>query len=162
MEQYWKARGYAYKLDRVDYIDVVHDAYVSWHKKTGDNLFTEHPALVAAVVKGLMKNRWRSRKYMWRGKLYNKTTYTISEDIIETTTPNFVPTTYTTPQTELEIKQTLNRLEQSLTSKQKLVYDLLIAGYTRPEIAEELVTMRQIVTGRFKHIYNKLNTLLTN
>lgn len=50
---YNKALRYAFKMVKRDNKDLVHDAYLKWHKYTGKNLFSEDLRLVTKVVKNM-------------------------------------------------------------------------------------------------------------
>lgn len=62
--------GYCYKLVGAPYRDLLHDAYLTWYKKNGTNLFEQPNYVGAKVIRNVFMNWSRATKYMWRGGIY--------------------------------------------------------------------------------------------
>ena len=67
MINYKKAKKYAKKLKRVDPLDLVHDAYLTWHKKTGKDLFDEPIGRVFTVIRITFMSFLKKNKYQQGG-----------------------------------------------------------------------------------------------
>lgn len=78
---YKEAKDYTYFLDSKNYKDIVHDAWLKWFEKTGKDLFSEDRPLITRVIKNVIGTGLSTRKFMWRGKIYNKRYFEIWEDI---------------------------------------------------------------------------------
>jgi DNA-binding NarL/FixJ family response regulator len=78
---YTKALRYAFMLMpyHENYYDLVHDAFLAYHKGTGLNLFDQEERTVIATVKNVWKNYISKNRYMYQGVNLQKV-YTVYED----------------------------------------------------------------------------------
>jgi hypothetical protein len=146
VKAYYKASRYAYVLDSTDYRDLVHNAYLYYYKKSnGKNLFEEHEGFILRCV-----------KWMWQWK-YNvrKEFVEFNEQAINYTTPHLLV------ESEQQVKIVYDKVgsyhsgknNRSLDSKLLLTtLTLLNNGYSQGEIAEQLDTSPQVVSGYVKKI----------
>lgn len=65
---YWIARAYAFKLSPSNYVDIVHDAFITYHKYKNKNLFEESRALITTCV----KNEFWNSMYGTKIRMVNK------------------------------------------------------------------------------------------
>jgi DNA-directed RNA polymerase specialized sigma24 family protein len=162
MEQYWKARGYAYKLvNGDDYVDLVHDAYLDWFYKTGKNLFEESRVTILVAVKYRAKQRWRSRTFEWKYETFQKQYFKVtSEDQTNPEDGNtYAPLSTTTEHEQVEVDHDINVYVRTLSEIQREVFDKLINDEDRVEIAEEFNTSPQVITARVKRLREKYNLI---
>jgi len=62
---YQKSIRYATKLTDKPR-DLVHEAYIKWYEKTGDNLFDRQPGEIARVLKNIFFNQERNKQWSFR------------------------------------------------------------------------------------------------
>src|SRR5687768_16794717 len=132
MINYSKARRYANKCGYG--LDVVHDAYLTWHKKTGNNLFNEPEHRVMAVMGWTVRKTKNMGMQMWRGTKYYRRYIHIPEitkvktdwetnEYLTKVEPNQVDyCSYNT------LTQTLESRLKGLSGFSRLVYDYLKEG----------------------------------
>jgi len=159
---YTKAKSYAYKVSRSDYLDVVHDAYLKWHKKTGKDLFDEDEGLVIWVVKNTIMTNNQKNYFVYRGDKYKKkfieTSYITNLDRRsgeEATT--YEPEDNSTPETILIGKDLKEQFDKKISGKFEPYYNLLVKGYKGSEMIEELGGSQQLANWYIHQIRNKLN-----
>lgn len=70
---YKRALGYAFRLNGELYRDIVHDSYITWFNKTGDNLFDQHPQVITQVIKRTWQTKYvQPSRFMYKGVFYSK------------------------------------------------------------------------------------------
>lgn len=151
LKNYRKALLYAHKLDFIHHKDLVHDAYLAWHKKTGNNLFEQSEGVVIQTVKNIHLSNYTRNTFMWRGEIFSKS-FTEWEDFK-------APTDNLNPESILIMSDLSSRLVDSLTPVELQVYNLLLQGYKTAEICEQLGLYRQIVNHKARKIKSKLNKI---
>lgn len=148
MINYFKAKRYARKCGYGD--DLVHDAYVTWFNKTGNNLFLEPEYRVMAVMGWTVRKERGKNTQMWRGEKYQRRYITLSADTYrgdEYEPDNLIPNE---PNQEryCSYKEITSRLE-ALEGFSRLVYSYLKNGYSITEIAKaENVSIQKV----FHHV----------
>jgi DNA-binding CsgD family transcriptional regulator len=68
LENYNKARRYLYKIDPNTYKDVLHDAYLTYYRRTGLNLFERSNGNVIGVVKNQYFENYRKGTFRRNGE----------------------------------------------------------------------------------------------
>lgn len=150
---YYKAQGYAYKLQKKDYVDIVHDAYVVWFNKTNKSLFDEPSGVIARVIKNIFWNSLNRRLWMYEGVFHSKTFYSIDEFPEQV----FIPTSVAeTPLSILITKDMHNQLGHNLKPRELQVLQHLKDGYKQIEISKILGISANNVNIRAKKIYKRL------
>jgi DNA-binding NarL/FixJ family response regulator len=156
MEQYTKAQGYAFKASPSNYKDLVHDAYVLWHDKTGENLFERGNGTVISVVKNVIRESWNRRYFIYEGEKHLRSS--VSKDSFEDDYEIFED--WNNPHKELELKELQERLEDGLSPRTKLVLDGLSQGYKKHEVGEAVGISHTTLTKEVNIIQKRLNTII--
>lgn len=115
--------------------DLVHDAYIRWFNKTGNNLFLEREGTVMATMKWTIKAHRGQDTRMYFGKNISKRQYTplitdnteANNEFLVGREPNQIE--YCSYNETME-------LFDKLSGSSKIVFDYLVAGYTPVEIKE--------------------------
>lgn len=156
---YNRANNYAWVLNSADKgtqtnKDVLHDAYLSWYDKTGNNLFDEPPFRVFRVIKitflkSLQKNhkfwffnneKFKTTFYEWNEWEFNNNKVTPEDE-------------YILSEVKKNCQEKVNKLVEISSSRTKGVnktklgdaYSLFVDGYSPAEIAKKLhITKRGI------------------
>lgn len=142
-ENYRKARAYLYKLTSTDYNDILHDAYLTYYRRTGLNLFDRPNGNVIGVVRNQFYESLRKDAYVKHG-VRHFYQYQSFED--------YTHYDQTTPHELLESKEAYETIAHRtkqfrLPDVAKAVLDLRIEGFTTREIAEKLsITPDQVNT----------------
>jgi len=142
---YKKAQSYAYKCRPDEYKDLVHDAWVVWWDKKGEDLFDQDERLVMRVLKYIVLSRSQKDYFVENGERHHKLfinveklTGTSYDSEFNTKTLKSLQNSplllETTPETILADKDELEVIRKSLTDKQKSVFDLLAEGLERKQI----------------------------
>lgn len=152
---YWKARGYAYKLDPQNSGDLVHQAYLTWWKKTQKNLLLEKPETIASVIKYLWKANYRATKLRLGDSHKGPINYTIVN--IPIGEDGFMPVSDSDPISEVIFNDTKDRLLRIINQTQGQVLRLIISGYTQVEIADEMGVSPQMINSRVNKIREKFH-----
>lgn len=159
---YTKAKSYAYKVSRSNYMDVVHDAYLKWHKKTGKDLFDEDEGLVIFVVKNTIMTQNQKNYYTYHGVKYKKQFNEIShisnlDRKSSKDAMTYEPESPITPEDILIEKDLKEQFDKKISGKFKPYYNLLVNGYKGSEMLEELGGTQQLANWYIHQIRNKLN-----
>jgi len=163
---YWQASSYAFYLCKLsnmayDYRDVVHDAYVSWHKNHGTNLFEQDKGIILGKVKRVWFNRIRSGKYMFKGIIYPKIRHSVYEDhdpdVLEW---QYVHKGQPTQEIEMDYLLLKDKLKSILNNQEQQIVQRLEEGYPKGEIAEEQHIYRQLLAHRIHKIRKKIRLVL--
>jgi DNA-binding NarL/FixJ family response regulator len=152
---YTKAKNYAFRAGRNDYVDVVHDAYIIWFDKTGKDLFDEPNRTMISVIRNTIMSKNQKKYFMYDGAQYKKKI--MAEGDWETVLHKSVFVENQTPEDIVEEILIRERLEASLTVKQKPYYDLMAQGYSLKEIAQELHGSQQLASFYRQQIRKHLN-----
>lgn len=168
LSNYWRARGYAYRLvGTATYPDLVHDAYVLWFDKTGQNLFEQDSRLVTKVIKNIFLGRSKKNMFMWNGQWYPKKNMRILEDsryVDEGGTDfevnGYVARSTENPENDLIVKDWVEKIQQTLTAYQKEILSKFSQGYKHSEIAEQKGTYPQLISSNFTHVKKKIQRVM--
>lgn len=159
---YREAMGYAFKLDSQNYKDIVHDAYVKWYIKTGDNLFEQHRGVITKTVKNIFFNSLSSSKWMYDGEIFSKEFLRILSDVVDE--EDFSGKVYTpmveSPLVDIMVNDTMNHLAKILSERCNDVLKMMSEGFKQNEIAEALhlsPALINIEVKKIKNIVNKMN-----
>ena len=159
---YKEACRYALKFEQSaqikllqSYTDIVHDAYVLWFNKTGDNLFEQHRGVISNVIKNLIWSEWGRRQYMWRGEVYQRTKIQINDNNEEEGI-QFVPITKETPEDIYMNREEFERLRRNLTLEEKHILLDYMSGYSKAHVASLAGVSSTTFTKRWKIILEKL------
>lgn len=146
MINYYKAKRYAKKCGFKT--DLVHDAYIRWFNKTGNNLFYEPEHRVMAVMRFTVLAHREKNSRIYFGKKLDKLQYNeypvleegVNNEYLAKTEPNHYDyCTYNEVTARLAAVEGFSRK----------VYDYLKNGYNSTEIAEsEKVSIQKV----FHHI----------
>jgi DNA-directed RNA polymerase specialized sigma24 family protein len=81
-KMYTKALRYAFMLMpyHQNYYDLVHDAWIAWHKSRGTDLFEEEERTVIVTVKNVWRNYVSKNRYMHNGEHLNRVFEQIDEE----------------------------------------------------------------------------------
>ncbi len=165
--KYRQARGYAFKFSPslggssvYSYTDLVHDAYLVWHKKTGRNLFDEHRGVISQVVKNVWRGRLMFNSFQWDKKKYAKSYVAVTTDYVETA--SYIPSTQEDPEKLLIYKDLEQELHSKFTERERKLYNELVLGYSTQEIAEKQNTYRQKLDHVRRSIEHKSLELITS
>jgi DNA-binding NarL/FixJ family response regulator len=156
MEQYVKAQGYAFKASPHNYKDLVHDAYVLWYDKTGENLFEKGNGTVISVVKNVIRESWNRRYFIYEGEKHLRSS--VSKDSFEDDYSIFED--WENPHKDLEFKELQSRLVDGLSPRAQQVLQGISEGYKKHEIGKALGISHTTLSGEVKKINNRLNTLI--
>lgn len=91
IKTYQKAKKYAKKIKYTDPVDLVHDLYLKWYDKTGQDLFDQPDGKVMSMIWKECNNAIRRGQWMWRGVRYSKIYLEFSEGIHIDDTGNYIP-----------------------------------------------------------------------
>lgn len=147
---YQKAKRYVMKCGFE--ADFVHDAYIKWWEKTGNNLFLEKEHTVIKVVKNIMFNSYQKYgSFVREGERETRLTYSFVTDYL--VQGNHVePNQYAA----LELSETRQKA-LSLNGTTRLIYDWVAKGYTAKEISQIVGISPQLVAYHRKRIKTLLN-----
>lgn len=138
---YYKARSYAWKINHDDYMDVLHDAYLSWFNKTGDNLFDEPMPRVLKVVKLTYMARWKA--------ISRHNTEFVGLGDLDTAGVD-------TPENILIAKETKQRYTNLATNEKSAeILELKSLGLRNVDIAEKWNVTKAVVTWYLRNIDQK-------
>lgn len=171
---YYVATRYATKLfnsNRDNSIlpkDLVHEAYLYWRERKGEDLFLRNKSQIARVLKNIYRNRSRKSSFYSDGKFYPKA---FSEDIV-----NGFPKEEQLslrdslllrwgmefPKQELENEETVNNFRGMLSEFDNTVLTLKEEGYQNQEIEKILGKSNPIITRSIKTIKRKMKEVLLN
>jgi DNA-binding CsgD family transcriptional regulator len=134
-KSYYEARGYAWKLNPNNYLDIVHDAYIIWYNRTGNDLFEEHRGRVSQTVKFVFLNQHGAKRFMYRGQYYRKT-YTESSWLYS---DEDSPENVYLRQEEQDYQDSIiDRIAANLTPIRAEIFALLREGYNQRQISKKL------------------------
>jgi DNA-directed RNA polymerase specialized sigma24 family protein len=133
IENYNKARRYLYKVDPINYKDILHDAYVNYHRRTGGlNLFERSNTNVIGVVRNQYYERFQKMSYQ-----KNKTRHQYQFVEYEDSPSNLTPIDFLIEkETFSTFIKRAEHFRDSDTAKEVLNHRL--DGYTPEETAEKL------------------------
>lgn len=162
--KYREARGYAFKLSPDNYIDIVHDAYIIWFEKTGQDLFEQHRGVITKTIKNLVWHQYQHARFMYRGKIYPKVYRPVLSDTPDPTTNGLssavklwnLPITTETPQDIMIKKEDFEKLRGLLTVEERLLVELYMVGFNKQSIAWETGISTTTFTKRWKIVLEKL------
>jgi hypothetical protein len=144
-DNYRRAKGYLYKAARLDnYQDVLHDAYVNYHKRSGgQNLFKQSQQLVIKVIKNQFWEFCRLSMYKKDGIRYPKEFLEFEDHTYNNITPH---DEYVVNETYNSITGRLNSFYKPVRIVAQQVLDLKLQGYSQNEIVESLGIPQQRVS----------------
>lgn len=133
-ENYRRARAYLYKFTSTEYNDILHDAFLTYYRRTGLNLFERTNFNVIGVVRNQYYESLRKDAYVKNGVRY----FFQHQSFEDYTSYNS-----TTPHDLLigkEAYETIVRRTKQFDAPDiaQAVLDLRIEGYNTREIAEQL------------------------
>lgn len=130
-ENYFRARSYAFKCDPNNYKDILHNAYLKWYDKTGKDLFDEPDHTRTAVLRWMVKGKYKGRFYT-NGVLHPRVFVPIGEEIDDSMLTHIAVSDGETD--TILIDQDLNEeFEKLLTENEKLIKKKLMEGYSYTE-----------------------------
>lgn len=159
-KKYWWARSYLYKLDPDNHKDLCHDAYISYWKGTGKNLFDESEGMITTVIKRTAFSFWKSNSWQHNKERQGSRQFVqfIGGDEDGTVDDEMIPHKFNpiTPLDELVAQELLDKY-YVLTETQResrghnthiirKILDMRIEGFNNKEIAEELGVTKSLVT----------------
>lgn len=156
MVNYTKAKRYAAKCGYGT--DLVHDAYLTWYKKTGNNLFLEPEHRVMAVMGWTVRATRNQGMQMWRGTKYYRKYINVPEIDKrggEWTTNEYLTQVEPNQVDYCSYNETTNDLErkfEGITGFTRIVYDYLKNGYCGFEIAKAEKTSIQRIHHHIKKV----------
>lgn len=131
--KYYDAWGYAFKVSKgKDYKDLVHDAYLRWYNKTGQDLFLEHRGTIARVIHYIWLGWIKKNQVMIHGEMYTK----VHKSKDEEDGPEQI--SRVTPEDILIHKEQSQYKSVSESPYHQEVVRLLMLGYSHKEITEKL------------------------
>lgn len=136
LKTYQRARQYCRRV--TGSVDFVHDAYIKWYNKTGQNLFDEPEVRVIVVLKNTIHNSRIRAMYMYEGQRYYKQYGSFIEDSDETgvtqRSTNITPEDYCIAN---ELEERFNRIVEHNPDMAEAL-KLRREGYDNKEIARLL------------------------
>lgn len=146
---YQNAKRYATKIKYNDPIDLVHDAYVNWYDKTGQDLFDLPERRVMSIISftfrgWLSKNRWTYDKVTQGQRQYVQFRDDVTEEASTVHAYNKI-----TPEDECVAGELLDRMRELIDIARPPVKEILeykLAGYHNNEISEELGVSKSLIT----------------
>lgn len=160
MINYKKAKKYAKKLRRVDSLDLVHDAYLVYHSRTGKDLFDEPIGRIFKIIQtsfhesinktkhqggGSNHKRWTKRKFISKPYATYRHFSPFNEERVNNVTP-----------LDICIANDLERAYKGLyVDQQGILRDILILkgqGYKNIEISSTLDISKQLVGYYLKQV----------
>lgn len=120
LENYNKARNYLYKADPENYKDILHDAFLNYHRRTGLNLFDRPNYNVIGVIKNQWFEHLRSTMYKKNGVRVNYSFVSFDNHTV----------TKETPLDFLIQEDTYNFLKKRAN------------GFREPELAKDIIDLR--------------------
>lgn len=164
---YFRARGYAYKLvGPIIYPDLVHDAYLLWFDKTGQNLFEQDGRLITKVIKNIFLGRTKNNQFMWRGKWYPKSNIKLLQDAAHREEGTdfegngFAPRSTDNPENDLIVKDWVEQIQKTLSTYQAEILNKFSQGYKPREIAAQRRTYSQLISSNLKHVKKKIRKVM--
>lgn len=166
LDIYKQALRYAGSRDWRTHRDIVHDAYVNYHRQTGKNLFDQDAPFVMRVIHLTLRTAFRNGYYMWRGNLYPKkyirATANTEEDYDDYGNnwgSSYVPESAAYDATTMDVVATDKQVKRRLTPIQLFVYNKLKEGYTQLEISVERGGTAQAVHAKVIEIKKRFEEL---
>lgn len=162
MVNYTKAKKYATKCGYG--LDLVHEAFLDWHKKTGNDLFNEPEHRVMAVMGWMVRRERNNGMQMWRGQKHFRK-YVSFPDFEyyrdESGTNEFLLPVEPNQYKYCSYNDTVNNLDfrlKNLKGFAKTVYEYIKQDFTVAEIAKAENTYLQ----RVRHYVNMVKYLAGN
>lgn len=162
MKLYYKALRYAYVLDPPHYRDLVHNAYIYFHKKSnGENLFEQHEGYILRCVKFMWKWRVSNESFNKEFHEYDEAAGVFG---INPTHSDKFCTDKRNPHTDLESKEFVDLVFKRVGSYHSgglssvdpkvlvQVLDYLQRGYTGNEIGTTMDLSAQTISNHKKKI----------
>lgn len=150
---YQKAKRYATKIKYTDPIDLVHDSYLNWYEKTGQDLFNEPEGRVMKVVNLTFRDYLNRRTWMYNGVKYSKNYFNFLDGGLELETAHkYDPIT---PEDHLIAQDLKDRFFEVVEGTIPIVKEILeykYKGYKNNEIAEELGVAKSLITYYLKQV----------
>lgn len=160
MINYKKAKKYAKKLRKGEPLDLVHDAYLIYHNRTGKDLFDEPIGRIMKVIRlsfhesinktkhqggGSNHKRWTKRKFISKPYETYRTSSPFNNEKVDNVTP-----------LDICIANDLEKAYKGLyVDKQGVLRDILILkgqGYRNIEISSTLDISKQLVNYYLKQV----------
>jgi len=156
-KNYQQAVRYAMKIqDQYHSKDLVHDAYIRWFNKTGQNLFDQPEGRILRVVKYTWKSQYSSQGFMYDGVIYPKT-YKRLDDPEEP----FSLSSDNTPEQVFLSKEVFNQVYAGLSEFDSQTFTNMIEGYLIKEMQEIQNTHNVAMTASVKRIKNRINQVIS-
>lgn len=160
LSNYYQLQSYCWHLAGSLYRDLLHDAYVKWYEKTGNNLFNEPNVLGAKVIRNIHFNNLQKQMWTYRGRMYRRHN-------IEATSGRgdqgregnedrgvYVPEYRVTPYDFSNGKELLARINTSPE------VGMVLEGYSQVEIASRLKKSTSLVNYYVTKAKKKLSQLV--
>lgn len=152
---YQKAKRYAARIKYNNPIDLVHDLYLKWYDKTGQDLFDEPEGRVMSMIWKECSNSIRKGQWMFMGKRYAKVEVTFSEGHY---IDDVIPPHKWSPITPLdyvigkELYQRFADVVDKADNDTKKILEYKRQGYNEKEIAKELNMSQYKVRNKLKQV----------
>lgn len=157
-KNYQQAIRYATKMsDHYHSKDLVHDAFLRWYSKTGNDLFDQPLGLILRVVKNVQRSEYSSRGFMFNGVIYpKKYIYLDSPD------EQFkVLTEGTSPEYMLLSKEIFEEVQKGLSEFDHKTFTNMVEGYLIKEMQEMQNTHNVAMTASVKRIKAQIDKVLS-
>lgn len=152
---YQNAKRYATKIKYNDPIDLVHDSYVKWYEKTGQDLFDEPEGRVMSILRNtfrgfLSKNRWTYDKRTQGQRQFYEFRGDVTEDsnLVHSHNP-ITPEDYYIAK---ELKERFVGVVATANPTVKEILNYRYLGYQNKEISEELGVSKSLITHYLKQV----------
>lgn len=152
LRTYQKAKRYAVKIKYSDPIDLVHDSYLMWYEKTGQDLFDEPEGRVMSILWKVCNNYIRRNQWMYEGTRYPKVYVTYEEgtsEKIHGTTHKYNAITPEDYCIGNDLKERFSKVVKSCDPLTRQILKYKWFGYNNTEISQE---MNIAMTTLSKHI----------
>lgn len=147
--------------------DLLHEVYLYWLIHKEEDIFEKETKQAIRVIKNVYGNQIRSRKYMWRGKLYHRkfTNDSVHGDYEnENSALESINFNLGGPYAEqrFENEDLVSKFLERLTEFDRKVLDLKVKGYKAYEIEKAMDRTNPIISASIKNIKQKMKTILLN
>jgi len=134
IENYRRAKAYLKKIDAGIYKDVLHDSYLTYYRRTGNNLFElDNHRQVILVVKNQYFDTLRKRMYKKDGVRFPLQYCEFDNHTVTTVTPEDILIGADAYETIRQRTETFDSPEMALT-----ILQLRLDGYDTQEISDRL------------------------
>jgi len=156
-KNYQQAIRYAIKMsDNYHSKDLVHDAFLRWYNKTGNDLFDQPLGTILRVVKNVKRSEYSSKGFMFDGVVYPKTFIPLDDP-----EQNFQLTTERSPEYMLLSKEIFEQVQKGLSEFDHKTFTSMVEGYLIKEITELQNRSGVTMTASVKRIKAQINKVLS-